>query len=375
MKSTEASMKPNQATTLGIVVDGKMEFNACRIDAENSAKADEDGIKVGYKLMQKLGWKTGQRLGKNRNGLDYPLDQKFYEPRAGLGSSNPRVYTDCSTQITTNNSPGTNYNAHARTPDGARRHGHGLQTRRKRASMPPASGCIPPPRTAALLAAIEKTQLKQQEEAQLQAEMDKVPIYLQNVKAFFLKIEADKLPPHRPGLDHEIELLPGTKPRSGPLYNMTETEDKVLKQTLQELLSKGFIQESISPCSSPILFVKKADKTLRLCVDYRALNEVTKKTAYPTPLIDDCIDSLRGAKVFTKLDLRSAFNQLRVKQGHEYLTAFKTRYGLFEYKVLPFGLSTGLGSFQRFINFALRQYLGIICVAYIDDVVIYSKHA
>ena len=145
----------------------------------------------------------------------------------------------------------------------------------------------------------------------------------------------------------------------GPIYNLSETELQVLKEYIDENLRKRFIQPSTSPFGAPVLFVKKPDGSLRLCIDYRALNRITVKNRYPLPLISQLLDRLKGKKYFTKLDLRDAFNRLRIASGDEYKTAFRTRYGHFEYLVMPFGLTNAPGSFQSYANNAIREYLDL----------------
>jgi hypothetical protein len=189
--------------------------------------------------------------------------------------------------------------------------------------------------------------------------------------AAFSKRRADTLPPHRP-YDLSIDLEPGSQPPFGPLYSLSELELKSLSAWIDEHLSKGFIRASSSPAGAPILFVKKKDGTLRLCVDYRGLNKITIKNRYPLPLIPEALDRLRSAKLYTKLDLRGAYNLVRVKQGDEWKTAFRTRYGHFECLVMPFGLTNAPAAFQHFINDVLRDLLDHTCLAYLDDILIYS---
>ncbi|OAQ57620.2 retrovirus polyprotein [Pochonia chlamydosporia 170] len=195
--------------------------------------------------------------------------------------------------------------------------------------------------------------------------------YHENLKVFD-QAEADKLPPHR-DCDHEIKLQPGTTPPHGPLYGMSEDELIVLRKFLQENLDKGFIRASTSPAASPVLFAKKPGGGLRFCVDYRALNAITIKNRYPLPLIQETLSQLSQAKYFTKLDVVAAFNRIRIKEGQEWMTAFNTRYGLFESLVVPFGLSNAPATFQARINEVLRPFLDRYCTAYIDDILIYSN--
>ena len=121
------------------------------------------------------------------------------------------------------------------------------------------------------------------------------------------------------------------------------------------------------------MFIKKPSRGLRFCVDYRGLNAITKKNRYPIPLIQETLQRLSKAKWFTKLDVIAAFNNLRIKEGHEWLTAFRTRYGLFEYNVMPFGMCNAPSSFQEYMNDTLREFLDSFVTAYIDDILIYSE--
>jgi len=195
--------------------------------------------------------------------------------------------------------------------------------------------------------------------------------------ALFDPKEASRLPPHRPGIDHALELeeKDGKKPEApwGPLYNMSRGELLVLRKELISLLDKGFIRASNSPAASPVLFAKKPGGGLRLCVDYRALNALTKKDRYPLPLIQETLNSIAKAKWFTKLDVIAAFHKIRVREGDEWLTAFRTRFGLFEWLVTPFGMANAPSTFQRYINWTLREYLDDFCTAYLDDILIYTN--
>ena len=188
----------------------------------------------------------------------------------------------------------------------------------------------------------------------------------------FSSEEADKLPEHGPQ-DHAIETHDGAEPPFGPLYNLSVTELETLRAYIDENLKRGFIRPSTSPAGAPILFVKKKDGSLRLCVDYRGLNRITIKNRYPLPLISEALDRLVGARVYTKLDLRAAYTRIRIKEGDEWKTAFRTRFGHFEYLVLPFGLSNAPATFQSFINYILRDFLDVFCIVYLDDILIYSK--
>lgn len=201
---------------------------------------------------------------------------------------------------------------------------------------------------------------------------EKLPEEFRDFADVFSPKEADRLPPHRP-YDHRVQLQEGKTPPFGPLYPMSRDELVVLKDWLMRELKKGAIRPSSSPVASPILFAKKPGGGIRICVDYRALNAVTVKDRYPLPLVKESLNNLKGMRYFSKLDIISAFNKLRMAEGHEYLTAFRTRFGLFESLVMPFGLTGAPATFQRYINDVLREYLDIFCTAYLDDILIYSK--
>ena len=180
------------------------------------------------------------------------------------------------------------------------------------------------------------------------------------------------LPKHQPW-DHEIPLVEGKTPTFGPIYQMSEFELKTLDEYLKVNLAKGFIRPSSLSAGYPILFVPKKNGKLRLCVDYRKLNEITIKNRYPLPNANELRDRLAGAKWFTKLDMRGAYNLIRMKAGHEWKTAFRTRYGSYEYMVMPFGLTNAPASCQGLVNNVLRNLLDQCVIAYLDDILVYSK--
>ena len=164
------------------------------------------------------------------------------------------------------------------------------------------------------------------------------------------------LPPDRE-VEFTIDLIPGTEPISIPPYRMAPAELRELKAQLEELLSKGFIRPSISPWGAPILFVKKKDGSLRLCIDYRRLNRVTIRNQYPLPRIDELFDQLQGSRVYSKIDLRLGYHQLRVQESDVPKTAFRTRYGHYEFLVIPFGLTNSPTAFMDLMNRVFQPYL------------------
>ncbi|XP_022040067.1 uncharacterized protein LOC110942599, partial [Helianthus annuus] len=184
--------------------------------------------------------------------------------------------------------------------------------------------------------------------------------------------ELPGLPPDRQ-VEFRIDIIPGAAPVARAPYRLAPTEMKELRTQLDELLAKGFIRPSSSPWGAPILFVKKKDGSMRLCIDYRELNKVTIKNRYPLPRIDDLFDQLQGASYFSKIDLRSGYHQLKVKEEDVHKTAFRTRYGHYEFLVMPFGLTNAPAAFMDLMNRVCKPYLDKFVIVFIDDILIYSK--
>ncbi|GJS98570.1 putative reverse transcriptase domain-containing protein [Tanacetum coccineum] len=181
------------------------------------------------------------------------------------------------------------------------------------------------------------------------------------------------LPPPRQ-VEFKIELVPGAAPVARAPYRLAPSEMKELADKLQKLSEKGFIHPSSSPWGAPVLFVKKKDGSFRMCIDYRELNKLTVKNRYPLPRIDDLFDQLQGSSVYSKIDLRSGYHQLRIREEDIPITAFRTRYGHFEFQVMPFGLTNAPAVFMDLMNRVCKPYLDKFVIVFIDDILIYSKN-
>ncbi|WMV33308.1 hypothetical protein MTR67_026693 [Solanum verrucosum] len=179
------------------------------------------------------------------------------------------------------------------------------------------------------------------------------------------------MPPDR-DIDFYIDLEPGTHPISIPPYRMAPTELRELKVQIQELLDKGFIHPSASPWGAPVLFVKKKDGSMRMCIDYRQLNRVTIRNKYPLPRIDDLFDLLQSASVFSKIDLRSGYHKLKIRFEDMPKTVFRTRYGHYEFLVMSFGLTNAPAAFISLMSGVFKPFLDSFVIVLIDDILVYS---
>ena len=217
--------------------------------------------------------------------------------------------------------------------------------------------------------------INQVESAQSMAESQSaqsIPDYLMDFSAAFDESRAESLPIYCDEYALEIELLPGEQPPSGRVYSLSLKEEEALRKILQDGLKSGKIRPSKAMGACPVLFVKKPDGSLRMCVDYRRLNAVTKTLQSSLPLISDIFESVRGSGLYSKVDLKGAFNLLRIKEGSEPLTAFQTKFGTYEWTVIPFGLKNAPGHFQSVMQRILGDLIGKGLAVYIDDLLVYE---
>jgi len=203
-------------------------------------------------------------------------------------------------------------------------------------------------------------------------DLDIVPPEYHDYADVFSKAKASELPPHR-DYDLKIDLEEGTSPPLGTLYSLSPVELSALRTFINENLNTGFIHPTASSHAALVLFVKKKDGSLRLCIDFRGLNKITKKDRYPLPLISDLLDSPSHAKIYSKINLRHVYHLVRIAPGDEWKTAFRTRYGSYEWLVMPFGLTNAPAAFQCFVNTIFADMLDVCVVVYLDDILIYSE--
>jgi len=202
---------------------------------------------------------------------------------------------------------------------------------------------------------------------------DTIPREYHHLLDVFEKEEKTTVLPHRPDIDLGIDLGEGKTVPIKKIYALSYDQLQELHRYIKQNEDRGWIRRAKSGRASPIMFVKKKDGKLRLCADYRALNEVTKKDRHPLPLISEALDRRGGAKYFTKLDIKDAYDNIRIREGDEWNTTFSTKLGTYEYLVMPFGLCNAPAAFQRWINEVLMEHIDMGCIVYLDDVLIYSN--
>src|SRR5258707_1575794 len=201
--------------------------------------------------------------------------------------------------------------------------------------------------------------------------MSKIPVDYHKFQDVFSDAKANTLPPHRP-YDLQISLEEGVKPFHGPIYSLSPLELTALREFLEEHTRNGFIHPTKSLWGAPVLFIKKKDRSLCLCVDFHALNKVMEKDRYPLPLITDLLNAPGPTRIYSKIDLKHAYHLVCIAEGDEPKMAFRTCYGSFKWRVMQFGLSNAPAAFQQFINDVLGDLLDVCMIGYLDDILIYS---
>jgi hypothetical protein len=205
---------------------------------------------------------------------------------------------------------------------------------------------------------------------------DDFPKEVQELLEEFTDIVVDELPRSLPlirSMSHHIDLIPGASLPNKSTYRLTSQENEEVKRQVHNLLEKGLVRESLSLCVVPIVLSSKKDRGWRMCTDSRAINKITIRYKFPLPRMDNLMECLSGEKYFSKIDLKSGYHQIRMREGDEWKTDFNTNEGLYEWLVMPFGLKNTPSTFMRLMNEVLREFIGKFFIVYLDNILIFSK--